>query len=362
MLEVSVTKGGLDPEWDGFLESRPDGCYQQSSLWAKLKSAGGWKPLRLVAREHGAIVGGAQILLRPVKSFGAVGYISKGPVIAANDTEVHDFILDQLEHGARAEHILFLKMQPSFGAEDVAQCLLERGALPSKTTVIPQATAWVDIRPDAEAIMQLMPRKKRQDIRRAERRAVSVRDGTQADLPTFYRLVKIHSERQGYHPQSQGYYHSLWTIFSSEARACLLVAEKDSDALAAMMIILFGDVAYPLFVGDSGSHSELNAQSLLHWKAMLWGKERGCAWYDFGGIDVSIARAIMNGEPIEETRAGRITRFKMSFGSQVILRPSAYDMSFVWPRKLTSRMVPNLMRVKPLLRSLIGGSLYGDFQ
>lgn len=362
MLEVSISKEGLDPEWDSFLETRPDGCYQQSSLWAKLKATIGWKHLRLVARERGGIIGGAQILLRPLRAFGAVGYVSKGPVIASDGPMVQRFVLDQLDRVARKEHILFLKMQPSYGTEDVAQRLLERGALPSETVVVSQATARVDIRPEPEAILARMPSNRRGHIRRAERKGVLVREGTEADMPIFHRLIKIHSQQKGYYPYPKDYHYNLWSIFSSKGRACLLVAEHEGEVLAARMNIAFGDVTFAMFVGDSGRCRELNAQSLLTWKAMLWGKEKGCVWYDFGGVSMCAAKATRNNEPIPDTRRGRLDKFKLSFGSQLIVRPGAYDVSYVWPRRLTGRMVPAILKMRPLLSSLIGGSLWGDFE
>ena len=357
MLKVSVSKKGPDPEWDSFLETRPDCCYQQSSLWAKLKAAGGWKHLRLVVREHDKIVGGVQMLLRPLPLFGVVGYVPKGPIVASDDPAVQEFVLDQLERVARVEHVFFLKMQPPYGAEGLAQRLLERGAYPNDINVVPIATPIVDIRPEPEVILARMPGKRRSNIRRAERRGVTVRSGTEADIPTFHRLMGIHAKRQGYGFASENYIHNLWSLFAPGGHFGLLLAEYEGEALAASTNILFGDTVINQFQADSGRHRNLNANSLLHWKVMLWAKERGCAWYDIGGIDMEVVRAIMNDEPLPTTGPGGRASFKMSFGSQMVFRPCAHDVSYLWPRRLTSRMVPVLIKLRPVLDFLIGGSL-----
>jgi lipid II:glycine glycyltransferase (peptidoglycan interpeptide bridge formation enzyme) len=363
MLEVSVSKRGADPEWDSFLETRPDGCYQQSSLWAELKAAFGWKPVRLVVREDGEIVGGVQMLLRSLPVFGMVGYVSKGPVIARDDPKVQGFVLDQMDRVAREEHILFLKAQPPYRADDVAQRLIERGALPGDIGVVSQATARVDIRPDPDDILARMRNNRRKAIRRAERKGVTVRRGTADDWPAFLRLLSVHSDYRGYGTAPASYYSEVWSVFSREGRSCLLLAEYEHEILAAMLTIYFGDVVVGLWIVDSGRHPKLGAQSLLRWKTMLWGKEKGCSWYDFGGVCMSTARAVMKGEDIPTTtRLERVAWTKMSFGSQAIIRPGACDISYVWPRRLTGRMVPKLMKMQPLLRSLLGGSLYGEFE
>jgi len=363
MLEVSISKGCPDPEWDSFLETMPDGCYQQSSLWAELKAAFGWKPVRLVVKENGEIVGGAQMLLRPLTVFGMVGYVSKGPVIACDDPKVQEFVLDQMDRVSRQEHILFLKVQPPYGADGVAQRLTERGALPSNIGVVSRATARVDIRPDPEDMLARMTRSRRKAIRRSERKGVTVRQGTEEDLPTFLRLLDTHSDYRGYGTAPDDYYHKLWSVFSRENRSCFLLVEYEHEILAVDVAICFGDVIVGMWGVDSGRHMKLNAQALSSWKSMLWGKEKGCSWYDFGGICMSTARAVMNGEEIPTTtHLERVAWTKMSYGSQAIIRPGACDISYVWPRKLTCRMVPALMKARPLLRSLLGGSLYGEFE
>lgn len=357
MLEASISKVESDPEWDDFLETRPDGCYQQSSLWAKLKARDGWQYARLVVRKSNQIVGGAQALLKHLPRFGYVGYVSKGPVVAYEDPELEEYVLDQLKRLAREERILFLRIQPPHSAGQIAQRLFERGALPSQVSVTPLVTARVDIRPEPEAVLARMPKKRRSNIRRAERKGVTVRVGAEEDLKIFNNLRKIHGKRRRYRTGPADYFESLWSIFASREKACLLVAEYEGEALAARMNVAFGDVVFASFVADSGNLVELNAQSLMHWKAMLWGKERGCSWYDLGGIDKEVEGYVINGLPIPETAPGRRAKFKLSFGSQVVVRPGVCDVSYVWPRRLTGRLVPILMRMGPLLGYVMGGSM-----
>jgi peptidoglycan pentaglycine glycine transferase (the first glycine) len=355
-MDISISKEGLDPEWDCFLETLPDNLYPQSSLWAKLKAPGGWKHLRLVVREHDRIVGGVQMLLRSLPLVGTVGYVSKGPVIASDDPAVQEFILNQLDRVARAEHIRFLKVQPAQGAEDLAQRLVERGARPSAIAIGPLATLRVDLRPDPEDIMAQMHRSTRSNIRRAERRGVTVRVGTEADVPTWFRLRKLHAKQRGYDCGSEDYHYRLWSTFSPGDHFCPLVAEYEGQVLAAKSNIAFGDVMLDYHLVDNGLYKELNAPSLLHWRSMLWAKEHGYAWYDFGGLtSIEAARAILNGEPIPDTKWGRVARFKRSFGGQLMFYPGVYDISYVWPRRLTGQMIPILLNetTKKLLLSLL---------
>lgn len=361
-MDVLITKEGLDPEWDHLLEALPDNIYHQSSLYAKAQASLGWKHLRLVVRENGKIVGGVQMLMRPLPLIGTVGYVARGPVSASRDPALRRFILDQLDRVACAEHVLFLKIQPAYGEEDWAQRLLERGARPSGIRVTPLATHRIDLRQEPEAILGNMHYKTRYNIRRAERKGLMVRQGTESDLPAFLRLEKAHFERLGATPEPDNYHYDMYALLSPPGYFSFALVEYEGEAMAAGTFMTFGDTTVNKLLVDSNQLRELNPQSLLHWQVMLWAKERGIAWYDFGGVDLQIAKALSSNAPIPNTRAARVARFKHSFGGQVIFRPGVYDLSYVWPRRLTIRMVPGLIKIKPLLSALVGGRLSGYIQ
>lgn len=361
-MDVLIAKEGLDPEWDHFLEALPDNLYQQSSLWAQVKAQDGWQCLRVVVRDHGQIVGGVQVLLRPLPLYGAVGYVPKGPVVASDNPPIQEFVLDSLDRAAQTEHVLFIKMQPAHGAEAIAQRLLARGARPSKILVTPLSTLRIDLRQEREEILARMNKYTRRNIRRAERDGVTVRMGTEADIPIFIQLQQMHGKRRGYKGPSKDYYYHLWSNLEPGAHFCFFIAEYNGQALAANSYIAFGDTVADYHLADNGLWKELNAPTLLQWKGMVWGKEHGYSWYDFGGIHPTAAEAIVSGAPLPETSVGRRAKFKHSFGGQILFRPGVYDMSFVWPRPLTIRLVPALIKIKPLLSTLVGGGLSGYIQ
>jgi lipid II:glycine glycyltransferase (peptidoglycan interpeptide bridge formation enzyme) len=55
-----------DPFWDDFVATLPDGHYEQSTCWAKVRDAKGWQVLRLKIEKNGKILAGAQLLIRKI--------------------------------------------------------------------------------------------------------------------------------------------------------------------------------------------------------------------------------------------------------------------------------------------------------
>ena len=84
-LQVTVSDAVEAPAWDTFLAEVPGGHHVQTSLWAQVKAESGWRPVRVVATRGGTIVGGAQLLVRPLAFSRCVAYVAKGPVVFATE-------------------------------------------------------------------------------------------------------------------------------------------------------------------------------------------------------------------------------------------------------------------------------------
>jgi lipid II:glycine glycyltransferase (peptidoglycan interpeptide bridge formation enzyme) len=95
----------------------------QSSAWARLKGLSGWRVARLVVTRQDFIVGGAQLLLRALPFLGGVGYVSKGPLIAVDDVQLHRLVIKAVHRVARAHRAQVLVVQPPGNAQILARLL-----------------------------------------------------------------------------------------------------------------------------------------------------------------------------------------------------------------------------------------------
>ena len=334
-VRTAVDAQGVDEEWDAFVATAPGGSYLQTSRWGRVKAHNGWAAARIKVYEEGQLVGGCQLLLRSFAGVAAVGYVARGPLFHGQRTAVRGVLLEELERYARRKRLVHLKVQPPGGGPDVIPELTARQFVESGLPACPRATTRIDLRRDSEDLLAATAKSARNGIRAAARRGVVIRPGTEADLPFFRAAVQRTARRQGFSPYAASYYERMWRIFAVDGHARLLVAEHDGVPLSAQLLLAYNDTVTAKMIGWSGERSDLHPNRALDWASIQWARAQGHTWYDFDGVDLSVARRVLNG-----TRPQRLPgpqRYKLSFGGEVVIFPRPMDR--------TARLIAAAVRI-----------------
>lgn len=321
--DVHVGQALAGPEWDRFVEATSGGTYQQTSMWAQVKSMAGWRPVRIGLSRDGVIVAGCQILVRRVARLGAIGYVPYGPLVANGDGAALFAVLDAVLELVRRERLLYLKLQPPPDSADMTSALRERRFVPSRVDLAPRVTVRVDLRQPPDTILAAMRTTSRKHIRQAQRRGVVARGGSEDEFPVAYGLLEATSRRQGFTPYPRAYYEQIWRSFPG--RVHLLLAEHRGDILAGILLLAFGDTVCYKMGGWSGTHRDVRPNELLHWEGMRWARDRGYRYYDLEGIKPTDGEAILSGREIANRDLHGITHFKLGLGGDVTGFPGCYD-------------------------------------
>lgn len=326
-MEVHISHQLSDSAWDAFLNRVPRSHYTQSSLWAQVKAQQlGWRCLRVTIERDGNIIAGFQMLLRSIPILGTIGYIPRGPVITSDDADLIDLIIQQIQETMRAERMLFLKVQPAHGAEALAERLPKEGFHPSHARTDDVATMLIDLAQDEDVLLKKMKKRVRRGVRRAIRRGAIARQGTANDFGLFYDIFQQTSQRGGFGIHGEAYYREIWQHFAAKGHAVLFFVECEGETVATVFVIGFGNTAFARYGGWNGRYGNYEPNYLMRWTAIQWAKEQGYRWYDFMGIDETVARALLQNQPVPDlAEIGGYTFFKLGFGGQVMLSPSPYD-------------------------------------
>jgi lipid II:glycine glycyltransferase (peptidoglycan interpeptide bridge formation enzyme) len=341
-----------DPDWDAFVRESPEGHYMQSSLWAEFKRAFRWSPARVVLSRNGEIVGGAQVLLRRVPILGNVAWAPKAPVLGEADAALRDRALDELLALLKRSRARVLLLQPPRADPTLLGALRRRGFRPSPIGMAPTATILIDLDADLDTILSNMRRKTRQHIRKGERAGVTVREGDEADLVTFYRLHLATGERQHFSPYPLSHFTTLWRTLRPSGSVRLFLADYREEPLSGLVLLTHGDTVHTHAMGWSGTHPECMSNEVLYWSAIAWSRNHGYRWWDFTWIDHRGGEAVARGDPLPEDLQRSVTFFKLGFGGDVTLFPGGYD--YVDDRVLRTvfhLVVPQLYRLRSVRKA-----------
>jgi CelD/BcsL family acetyltransferase involved in cellulose biosynthesis len=129
----------------------------------------------------------------------------------------------------------------------------------------------------------------RQRIRQAERRGVTVRQGTQPEDLTevFYRLHLRTRRRLGVPVQPRRFFRMLWDAMISLGLGQVFIAEASGKPVAAQVCLAWNGTMIWKFSASDERAWLLRPNNLIVWYAVQTAFERGCRWLDMGRTDAA---------------------------------------------------------------------------
>jgi lipid II:glycine glycyltransferase (peptidoglycan interpeptide bridge formation enzyme) len=322
---VSISSKLNDPDWDEFVEMSNNGFHVQASYWAQFKKTNGYDVVRIIAKVEEEIVGGMQILLHKLVRSGNIGYLTKGPILDdAADQQLINLLFKALLQTVKECRLICLVIQPGKNNHIFESKLREYAIKSVSLSTAPRATVLVDLSKTNKELLASMRKKTRQNIRVSLRSGIKVREGTGADLNSFYSLYEAGSKRNNFIPFRKKYLLDLWNILDSKQMIKLFIAEYEGKDISALIVVLFRDTIYACLSGWSGQYANLQPNDALEWNAILWAKSNGFKFYDLCGIEIEAARARLKGDPIPEHLKRSATFYKLGFGEKIQIFPQNY--------------------------------------
>ena len=373
---------GTAADWNHLIAQLPNPHFLQTWEWVQVKEKYGWTPMPLVWESgigNRESVGAAAMILKRAISFrglfhASVLYAPKGPLMNWEDESLRNRVLNDLQAFAKKQGAIFLKLDPDVvlgtgvpaSEEDVVhnggQVMMSelkwRGWKFSSDQIQFRNTVLVDLSASEEEMLARMKQKTRYNVRLAEKKGVTVRVGTQADLRMLYKMYAETSVRDGFVIRDEGYYKMVWETFMSSNVEKLessqvptfkplnlptcepIIAEVDGEPVAAIFVFYFAGRAYYVYGMSKNIHREKMPTYLLQWEAMKRAKNHGCKIYDLWGAPEIFG---------ESDSMWGVYRFKEGLGGQVLRTLGAWDYA---PNSFFYKMYVEVMpRVLDVMRS-----------
>jgi hypothetical protein len=183
----------------------------------------------------------------------------------------------------------------------------------------------------------------RQRISRAIKSNLTLRIAdSESDLRDFYRLHLITRKRLGLPPQPYVFFESLWNTFFQSGRLSLLLAKKNGEATAALILFKFKDRVSAEIAASDDKYRDISPNHYLFWEAIKLACEQGYKIFDFG-------RTSPNNH--------RLMDFKERWGTKVIDLPEYHypkqvNKKFAEPESsMRYKLIKNICRNVPAFAS-----------
>jgi lipid II:glycine glycyltransferase (peptidoglycan interpeptide bridge formation enzyme) len=169
------------------------------------------------------------------------------------------------------------------------RCL--RNALPAGDTrlTVSGRALWhrVDLRRSEEDLWSGLGGSARQNVRKAQRNGVLVREARCIEAVRTFHRMHCHVRKSKYRllAQPSAFFENLYEIFAPGDRLTVLLAEVGGAPVAGILFLEWRDTLYYKF--NASTDPQFCPNDLLAWEGIKFGRRRGLARLDFGLSDVA---------------------------------------------------------------------------
>ncbi|HJT37819.1 MAG TPA: peptidoglycan bridge formation glycyltransferase FemA/FemB family protein [Actinomycetota bacterium] len=356
MRVVAVSADQRD-RYDAAIAASPLADVMQSYGWGEVKRASGWQPLRLLVEDDDGRVRAACSILRtkPAKGIPALLYAPRGPVLDYGDTAALHALIGEVRR--RAAGGFMLKCDPPIESRSEAAVSLEKAGFQRVRSgafggVQPTAVMVLDLSPGLDKVFEGFKSKWRYNIRLAERKGVTVREGSREDIQPFYDILLETARRDRFTVRARSYFEKLWDELAPRGMLKMFMADYGGAPIAGILLTAMGERVIYTYGASSNEHRNVMPNHLIQWTAIRWATDNGYRIYDFRGVS-----PMHDGRAVTEHIAG-LNRFKEGFGARYVEYAGEFDLSLrPWWYTLWRKGAPTAMSLR---RKIAGGAAEAD--
>lgn len=310
---------GQNPQLETFLCSHTYSSLWHTVAWSTFQAKNGNPSIFFGVVDNDEIIAAGILQLRR-RSFFKFGYIQGGILYKENklDSKLYNVLINGLEKIATENKLIhcFVDWVTPYNDKDASFLHSFANHNFNVKAIIPTFTNILDITKTEDELLAQMKPKGRYNIKLAEKKGVTVREGKTEEISDFYRLLEITTHRDGFRANGLEYYQSF---IKNLPFARFMVAEHENEIIAGGIFTYCGKQALYYYGASAGHKRNLMAPYLLQWEALRYGKANGCTYYDFMGI--------ADPQNPHDSLSG-VTDFKLKFGNGTTQFLPAYDIIF----------------------------------
>lgn len=298
----------------------------QTWEWGEFRQAMGQRVERLgVFDDSGQLQSVWQVLFSPLPIGGlTAGYVPRGP-------EPFPEIIQALRDLGKKHNAVFIKLEPNMfapaDAKDPFSSIVKMFAeqdVPEGRNIFAPYTFFIDLTQNQDTLFENCKSKTRYNIRLARRKGVKiVEDTSDQGLEDYLQLLSKTTARQKFYAHDKKYYQTMFNQLKDKGYIRILKALYEDQVLTAWVLFFHGDQAYYPYGASSREHSDVMANNLMMWEAMMLAKREGMKRFDLWGA--------LGPQADKSHHWYGFHRFKEGYGGQLMQSLGSYDVVVNYP-------------------------------
>jgi lipid II:glycine glycyltransferase (peptidoglycan interpeptide bridge formation enzyme) len=174
-------------------------------------------------------------------------------------------------------------------------------------------TIIINIGQPLDVIRKQLHQKWRNCLNNAEKQNIFVISGTSLELFEKFNLLykQLRSRKDFDVDQDDSFFMMVHKTLDESEKLYISIAETEGVPIAGHISSMLGDTCVYLLGASSEQALKTKAAYLLQWHTIKAAKEKGCHWYDLGGID-------------PQSNPG-VYHFKQGMGGEEVAAPGPFE-------------------------------------
>ena len=269
---LEITTDAAQPEWDRYVASHPAATGYHVWGWRRVfEEAFGHETVYLSAREDGEIVGVLPLVVFRSALFGrfavSLPFVNYGGV-CARDGEVSEALIERARAIAVERRLAHVELRHT------ARLL---PALPAREHKVGM---YLALERDAARAFELIDRKARNQVRKAEKSGLTARSGGAELLDAFYRVFARNMRDLGTPVYSIRFFERVLSTFPDRARVFLV--DHGDVTVAGGITLSHRDTLEVPWASSLREYRTQCPNNLLYWRIIEHAIAEGFRTLDFG--------------------------------------------------------------------------------
>lgn len=242
------------------------------------------------------LVGLADVRVKTIPSFKAgIAYVNGGPMVRSSTNSEEGIkklqvVLAGLVETYVRQRTLILRIQPTLGSADWND-LQGRTFQDLRYVIDAQQHVYrtfvLDISQPLEDVRKQLNQKWRNCLNNAEKRGLTVKTGIdETCFSVFINLYKELTHRKDFDVDlTPEFYLQVQQRLAENERFIISIVYQNEQPVAGHVSSILGDTCVYLLGATNDMGLKNKAAYLAQWSVIQMAKERGCQFYDLGGID-----------------------------------------------------------------------------